>query len=260
MCIIMYKSAKVNKIPKEYIENACYRNPDMFGIACQKNKGKVYIEKGFKTFEELYKAYKVWEDKGGYDIMIHARIKTHGAVNTLNCHPFALGKRKADLEFNKGFVSNVYCHNGQIDSIDVPKTSTTSDTYEFGYRIVANLLPLPNSNIKTIISNLEPYSKFCLFREGHFPLLIGDFVEEDGVMFSNTSYKGYTSYYSYSNNTCLLKFKNLNSETYNDVFYWLDDNGYDISDCYDVGEYTYYNVDRVPVVDKICGHTFESYN
>ena len=85
MCIAIYKPE--GKIISKATLQECYdSNPDGAGFMYNQSK-KLHIEKGFFSFDSFYDAYKKHENK---QAVIHFRIKTHGKIDTANCHPFSM--------------------------------------------------------------------------------------------------------------------------------------------------------------------------
>lgn len=258
MCVIIYAKAG-KEIPKKNLEQAFKSNPDGAGFMVQKDKEMPYFEKGFFTFDSFYKAYKSFADKGCYDIAVHMRIKTHGNIDLNNCHPFALRNSPKDVSFTEGFCESLYMHNGTIQSIDVPRNGEHSDTFEFAFRVMSSLNPLGNMAIRTILSNIETASRFCIMREGHAPLLVGSFVEDDGIMYSNTSYKKVSYFTNPYNYTYLAQFENLSDTEFSDVIESLEQDGSDVLDCYEVGSFRYVELAEKPKKDTILGKKYRCY-
>lgn len=192
MCIAIYKPK--NKTISEETLAECFRsNRDGAGFMYVEKK-ELKIQKGFFTFQEFYDAYKEHEDK---QCVIHFRIKTHGPVAVENCHPF-------NVNNGLGFV-----HNGIITgfgSID------ESDTRDFNAKILQPLtakwgnLALFQPAMKTLLESRIGYSKLIfLDRHGNVDIFNENKgLWEDGVWYSNTSFRPYvpaTSYSGYNNGT-----------------------------------------------------------
>lgn len=179
MCIAIYKPK--NKIISKEILQQCFRsNSDGAGFMYASDKN-LHIQKGFFTFDEFYEEYQKVEKK---QVVIHFRIKTHGPVLKENCHPFNVNK-------SLGFV-----HNGIISgfgSVDV------SDTREFGKHILEPLvakwgnLAIFQPAIQQLIEARIGYSKLIfLDRHGNHEIFNeSKGVWDDGIWYSNTSYKPY---------------------------------------------------------------------
>lgn len=90
MCV-----AIVTKAGKVIDNGALWRgwdsNPHGGGFAYVKD-GKVVIEKGFMTYNKFQAAYADASKKYAEDspFLVHMRIRTSGATNANNCHPFPI--------------------------------------------------------------------------------------------------------------------------------------------------------------------------
>jgi hypothetical protein len=181
MCIAIFKPAN-NTISKEILEECFKSNSDGAGFMVSVNK-KLIIKKGFFTFNEFWEAWKPYENEIA---AIHFRIRTHGEINLVNCHPFAINT-------GLGFI-----HNGVIMGFGLKETS---DTHHFNEDILKPLVSkygnniLTNTSIKYLIESKIGYSKFVVLdRHGNYSI----FNEEkghwnNGVWYSNYSYKPYVA-------------------------------------------------------------------
>jgi glutamine amidotransferase len=181
MCIAIYKPE--GKVLSKATLQECYSsNPDGAGFMYAHNK-RLHIEKGFFSFDSFYKAYKQHETK---QAVIHFRIKTHGKIDTTNCHPFAVNT-------TLGFV-----HNGIINGFG---DANHSDTIGFNHGILQPLvnkwgnLALFQDPIIDLIEGRIGYSKLVfLDRHGNHKIMNeGKGVWDDGVWYSNNSYKPYVA-------------------------------------------------------------------
>ena len=181
MCIAIYKPK--GKVLSQATLKECYTsNPDGAGFMYAENK-KLHIEKGFFTFQSFYDAFKKHETK---QAVIHFRIKTHGKIDTTNCHPFAVNNAI-------GFV-----HNGIISGFG---DANYSDTIGFNQNILQPLvskwgnLALFQDPIINLIEGRIGYSKLVfLDRHGNHKIMNESKGQwDDGVWYSNDSYKPYVA-------------------------------------------------------------------
>jgi hypothetical protein len=181
MCIAIYKPE--GKVIDKATLAECYRsNPDGAGFMYAERK-KLNVEKGFFSFDSFYDAYKKHEHK---QTVLHFRIKTHGKVDTTNCHPFMVNP-------SLGFV-----HNGVISGFG---DADHSDTIGFNHGVLQPLvskwgnLAIFQDPMKDLIESRIGYSKLIfLDRHGNhniFNEAKGNW--DDGVWYSNTSYKPYVA-------------------------------------------------------------------
>jgi glutamine amidotransferase len=182
MCIAIYKPEE--KIISKATLQECYSaNPDGAGFMFAEDK-QLHIQKGYFNFDSFYDAYKQHQDK---KVVIHFRIKTHGEINETNCHPFAVNNSLA------------FVHNGIINGLDGDKK--LSDTIHFNEQILQPLvnkwgnLALFQDPMINLIENRIGYSKLIfLDRHGNHKIMNeGKGQWDDGVWYSNNSYKPYVA-------------------------------------------------------------------
>jgi hypothetical protein len=205
MCIIAAKPAGVKMPDLDTIERMWYGNPDGAGIMYALD-GKVHIEKGLMTLlaveaklEELSKTV----DLDNTGVVMHFRITTHGGTRPENTHPFPITDSIKMLQRTKVTTSIGVAHNGIIDI--TPRSKDISDTMEY---IAAQLAPLSralpewyhNADALTLVKNGIQSKMAVLTGTGEI-VTIGDFVEHDGIQYSNHSFESWGKYrfgnYSY---------------------------------------------------------------
>lgn len=181
MCIAIFKPAN-KTISKAALQQCFLSNPNGAGFMYAKGK-ELHIHKGFFTFKDFYNAYLPYENEV---CAIHFRIKTHGAIDETNCHPFRINK-------GLGFI-----HNGIIGGFGF---DDKSDTFHFNEAIMKPLVNkygnniLVNPAIKSLIESKIGYSKFVMLdRHGNWTLFNeSKGIWDDGVWYSNSSYKPYVA-------------------------------------------------------------------
>ena len=180
MCIAIAKQAGV-EIDPTILERCFTHNPDGAGF-CIEQDGVLQIHKGLFTFKAFYDAFKPFENQKA---LIHFRIKTHGPLNTENCHPFFVNDECA------------FIHNGIISG--VPNSKTESDTIMFNNLYIKPLVKdygyavLKTAPVKKLIEDFIGYSKLAFFNKNEEDFLIfnKDKGNEsaEGIWFSNESWK-----------------------------------------------------------------------
>ncbi len=188
MCIIAVKPKNMPMISDETIKEMYRRNSDGAGIMFVTPNKKVHIEKGFfnvDKFIDYIHAQEDWLKKT--DVVLHFRIGTSGLKDEYNCHPFSVWtKNKTSDNVELGLA-----HNGILDSYGFVGNDKISDTQVF----IKYLRNLPHNflrnktTIDLIKSKIGTNKLAFLSNEGY--TLIGDFIEDNGCYYSNTTYKGY---------------------------------------------------------------------
>lgn len=173
MCIIIAKPAGAKKLDEKILEKAWTSNPDGGGVVWKKPNEDVYFQKGFMKKEEfLEKLKEINEDDTAF--IAHFRIRSVGAVNAQNTHPFVMD-----------YVT--FAHNGTL-SLTPFEGKTDSET--FGLKF------LKDKSMDWIKENHELLemalgtSKFAIMdnESGEIFILNKDRGEErDGAWFSNQS-------------------------------------------------------------------------
>ena len=196
MCIICAKPAGKKFPDNKTLENMWYGNPHGAGIMYA-HDGKVFIEKGLMTLDAVHA--KLDELRQVIDLdktpmVLHFRIATHGGTCPENTHPFPVSDSVAVLQKTEATCALGVAHNGVIHSV-VPRKGI-SDTMEY---VATQLAPLTralptwyeNADALTLVKNAIASKMAVLNGKGEITL-IGDFVEHDGVSYSNRSYEGRT--------------------------------------------------------------------
>lgn len=194
MCVICIKPHNVPMVDEETLSNMWVNNPDGAGFMYAKD-GKVHIQKGYMTYNAFSKALDELRKSIDLDktsIILHFRITTHGGTKPENCHPFPVTDSVGMLKKIRTTAQLGVAHNGIIN---ISPRKGISDTMEY---IASQLGPLQKAvpkfykdkNLMQMISNAIDSKMAFMDKEGKI-YTIGNFVEEGGVKYSNTSYKAY---------------------------------------------------------------------
>ena len=193
MCLLVV--CKPNAIPKreQLTEGAC-SNPHGYGFAMVID-GKIFRYRTMSARKAVSKFIHMRQQYPDSYAIWHARYATHGVKNQDNCHPFIVG----------GDADTVLAHNGVLDTF-IDKGDKRSDTRVFAEDILpklggvralddANLYRLVQgwaSGSKIAVLTTNPQAEYQLYlineRLGHW--------DDDGVWWSNNSYKRTTYYVS----------------------------------------------------------------
>lgn len=220
MCIIVAKPIGIEIPSKSLLQNCFIANRHGAGFMFNHNK-KVYIYKGFMKFEAFYRVLQKTIDK--YDlknkgVVIHFRISTGGKIDEGNCHPYPISNDEEMLRKKKVITKDVaMAHNGTIRLFS-GKHDFLNDTQLFIKNIV-NTFYQVNHNFyldKEVMETLQGIadSKLCFLDKMGELYMLGDFVEENGIYFSNLSYKGYS---------CIINSTTRRRPVFDDLYFQLDD-------------------------------------
>lgn len=213
MCIIVSKEKNV-KLPTRKTLKTCFENnPDGAGLMYVKDN-KVVIDKGYMTFNSFYKRIKRLKKEFNSDLtdkamVFHFRIGTSGGNIKENTHPFPISSNIPDLKALHISSDLAVVHNGIICNYIY---DTLSDTQNFIKDFLDPLKELnknfyKNNKILNIIDK-ELGGKLAILDTKETITYIGSFENENGVKYSNDTYK--TSRYTYSSN----KFTTYNYPSY----------------------------------------------
>lgn len=175
MCILIAKKSNVRKMTTQEIKNSASNNPDGFGMSYV-YKGKMYIHKTF-ILEDIIKIND--ELPSDTPIIYHFRIATHGKVNENNCHPFI------DKEQGVSFA-----HNGVLSiENDKQKDWTDSETaFRYIFLPLLKVMDINSNEFECAVNTIIGSSKFAFLQENGEITTFGNFINEDGLLFSNSTY------------------------------------------------------------------------
>jgi predicted glutamine amidotransferase len=167
------------------------------------HKNKVYIEKGFMNFEDFYNRLMEIDRKihlKNKSLVLHFRIGTSGKNDGATCHPFPITNNFDLLRAEKTTAKIAMVHNGIISNYAYDKI--LSDTQNYVKDFVFCLYELNNNflNNKYILPVLEQScnnTKLAFLTSDDKIYYVGDFIEDNGIYYSNATYKySYKKYYN----------------------------------------------------------------
>lgn len=207
MCIIVAKQKGVGLPTKKTLQNCYNYNNDGAGIMYVKDN-KVIIEKGFMTFSDFWHKIKELKKEFNSDLtdkalVMHFRIGTHGENDKETTHPFPISGNDSDLRATYFETDIAMAHNGIISAYNYDKV--LSDTQSFIKDFVSVFKELnknfyKNENAMKIIAakaNIAT-NKLCFLDKNENIYYYGNKVLEDGVIYSNDTFKESKKTYSYS--------------------------------------------------------------
>lgn len=214
MCIAIYKPRGAQFPSKETLRTCFKNNPDGAGFAYSDGTAMV-IRKGYFEFDSFYGALKKAKRLSKTDdFLIHFRISTQGGINSDNCHPFPLSADDADLR--KRFIRSDFAiiHNGIIPLTSTyeyywktteKKSYSPSDTALFVRDYLTLIINGPgyykDQKKKTLIARLIESKMAIMYKDGHCELFGSGWKKENGVWYSNDTYKEKKTTYNYSYST-----------------------------------------------------------
>jgi len=200
MCIIAIKKAGCPLPDDGIMETMFKNNPDGAGFMYN-HHGKVIIQKGYMNYEAFLKSLReVCKTVDTYTtaMVFHFRIATHGGVNKALCHPFPISAKVSHLKRLHGSYELGIAHNGIIP---IEPRKGISDTQEYILTELSKRAKLyPNfykskKHRKAILAEIN--NSRMAFLDGNGDVCtVGDFIEENGIIYSNSSYRERTIRFS----------------------------------------------------------------
>lgn len=202
MCIIAIKPKNKDLQNKDTLQTCFNRNHDGAGYMFVNDKNEVVIKKGYMTFDNYYKDLMKDYDKYGLkdkNLVMHFRIGTSGQSKLGCTHPFAITNDYNVLNTTHLKTNIGVCHNGIISKYN-DRLGKYSDTQIYIAKVLTPLIRL-NINaykfkdIQEIIKDTTN-SKWAFLDKFDEVYTVGDFVEDGGYLYSNSTYKAYKPVYS----------------------------------------------------------------
>jgi len=247
MCIIAIKKSGT-PIDWNMLDTCDLNNPDGAGYAYATTDG-VVISKGYFGNDEIERAIKAEGiDTTALTMIFHFRIATHGAVNEGTCHPFPMTSDVDALTATDVIAPIAVAHNGIIPRM--PNDKDLSDTMLFIRDYMAPLGDSINKDaVRNLISKLAASKLAIMTPENLY--LIGDFIDKDGWLFSNDTYKemAWTKYVKEDIST-----RGAGTSTDRINREWNDDDWNKWAEYYESAEY---NDDSVLAYCDSCGDEYE---
>ncbi len=196
MCIIAYVP-KMENVSEDTIKTMFLGNPDGAGLMWKTDdKSAVQIRKGFMKVEDLIQAYN--EIPTDCERAIHCRIATAGKISVACCHPFPIRAKVSAMKNGTDKAELALMHNGVISYANPSKglKADYSDSMNFAAKFLYPLrYQLDKDCVQTLIEESTP-SRLLIMRQGAETIMLGNWECEDGVYYSNDSYKPLSKRYS----------------------------------------------------------------
>ena len=196
MCIICVSPKRVRQPNVTTIRRMFRNNPDGAGYMVARD-GKVTISKGFMDVDEYIEAIRAEHFTAKDPVVYHFRISTQAGVNPQMTHPFPLSNRIEHMKVLDVECSCGVAHNGIIRLTTDRNNREYSDTALF----IANYLSLiirepgdlKDERVLTLIHRLAG-SKLAIMDGDGYIATIGEYINQKGLLFSNTSFETDTYY------------------------------------------------------------------
>lgn len=191
MCVIAVSKKGIKQPTQEQFREMFTRNPDGAGYMYARG-GKVIIHKGFMDYKDFSRAVENEHFTEADPVVYHFRISTQAGVSPQMTHPFPLTTvrekcEKLDLSCPVGIA-----HNGIIRMTSDKAEKRYSDTVIFITDYMSKLIrkreDITSPAVIDMIDNLTN-SKWAILDgiTGNI-VTVGQFVEDGGILFSNSSY------------------------------------------------------------------------
>lgn len=247
MCIIIAKK-KEDRLPtKEELKNCFTINRDGAGFMYV-DDGYVHIDKGYMTYDAFEKRFdalcKKYNDFKNKSLVIHCRIGTSSGNIPENTHPYPITSKEEYLHALKVKCSLGMAHNGIIPGYTPTWANpTTNDTQEFVMKFVYELRKRWNDFYKNekMLSALGRItnSRLAFLDTDDNVYLVGDWVTEKGLKFSNSTFRTYTYNYTGGKYSCADYFeKPYYSKTFKNETKLEDVKTYDMEEYEDFAKKT----------------------
>lgn len=187
MCIIAYKKPGISLPDRATLATCFDSNPDGAGLLIRRPDSKqVEIHKGFMTFDDFFNFAS--SAVAPADLAVyHFRIATSGGINPGACHPFPVSSKVPELKALDIRSRYGFAHNGILGQ----GAPGLSDTMLYIKGTLAPRLPACPSlaSIREQVASDTKGSR-CILVDGETgeTILTGDWIEDKGLLFSNSSY------------------------------------------------------------------------
>ena len=195
MCVICISKKGIRQPTKEQLKAMFKRNPDGAGYMVARD-GQVEIHKGFMDFADFWANVSDEHFTKNDVVVYHCRISTQAGINKAMCHPFPFTDNIADLKELDVITDLGIAHNGIIqltsNRFDREYSDTAHFIAEYLPRIINDIEDVKDPITLKIIEELIQSKMVFLDGTGNIETVGSWITEDNGLMFSNTTYKDYT--------------------------------------------------------------------
>ncbi len=190
MCIICVSPAKTRQPSVKTIRTMFEENPHGAGYMYARG-GMVHISKGYMNIDDFLSALHDEHFTAKDPVVYHFRISTQAGVNPQMTHPFPLSNQPAHMKALDVDCRCGVAHNGIIRLTTDPTNREYSDTAIFITDYLSAIIRRPEDlkdpEILRLIHRLAG-SKFAIMDASGYIATVGEFINEKGLLFSNSSY------------------------------------------------------------------------
>lgn len=195
MCIICVSAAGVPQPTQDQIKIMFGHNPHGAGYMVAR-KNRVEIHKGFMVLDDLQHQLRQENFTADDVVVYHFRISTQAGVTETMTHPFPLTSELSHCEALDLTCACGVAHNGVI-RLTSNGSTRYSDTAlfitQYMTKIVRKSSDLQDPAVLKILDELAKSRLAILDKTGHVAT-VGSFIhEKNGLLFSNTTYREFTS-------------------------------------------------------------------
>jgi hypothetical protein len=195
MCLLIAKEQGTPLPTFDSLSKGAQTNSDGIGIArwCEGDTG-VLIKKDFESVNHLW-AWINTHVNASDALIIHFRLASSGNKSIGNRHPFPITKNMGKMTAPTIHCRYALAHNGVLRAFH-SKGSTYSDTMLFIKEVVAPVWGLmDNKGVKRLMDAYLSLQKVAvLSHKGQWSFYGNGWIEDQGIMYSNSTYKRFTHY------------------------------------------------------------------
>lgn len=204
MCIICAKKKGVAMPSWSTIENMWQGNRDGAGLMWTEN-GVVHITKGYMNYESFKNELDSLGERLDLTetpLVMHFRITTHGGTKPENCHPFPITDQIGLMQKLRCNTDVGIAHNGILSFTPRKGISDTMEYIAMQLSIIKKIDRkfLVNERLMQLIKNATEGSRLCFLDKTGRIYTTGNFIEDNEILYSNSSYM-YSPFYSSNKKT-----------------------------------------------------------
>lgn len=200
MCLIIYKPAGVKNPAEKILRKAIESNKNGFGVM-QRVGDNIKITKGLFDINTVIKMVNLVPKH--IEAAYHFRLATHGTISAANCHPFPLTHHNDALRAISGTFDTGLVHNGVIHDFGRGGLKQEIDSLSDTMNFVKHLTKITKQRytFDRLRKHIpDRYGKFIIFTPT-YTFYFGTFYEDQGLRYSNTSYKDFNDVWGYNKGT-----------------------------------------------------------